>query len=365
MSPKWIVVGALAVAVLLIVAAAARHFMRAPLYTPGMVRAGANPGTSLEPPPQSGGPSLWTVEEGVRLFHQSRGQGPKVLVIHGGPGIPAKAPWGALAPLEGSYTFEFYDQRGCGRSSRPVARIERGFSGMKRLERTLGLGAQIADIERIRRILGEESIVLVGHSFGGLLAALYAAEFPERVRALALLSPAAMLTMPAEGGGLFGSVRASLPDARRAEFDRYLSRLLDFGNLAASTDAQLSSMNAEFVPFYREALAARGLPEPIAEGGLPEGWIGGFMVHAMYLSMGQEHDYRPALGKVAAPALVLHGGRDLQSEADSRRYAEALPNARFQVIAQAGHFAFDEAPQAFEAALAEFLRSVPDRRTSR
>ncbi len=52
---------------------------------------------------------------------------------------------------------------------------------MQTLEQTLGISAQVADIERIRRILGEEKLIMVGHSFGGFLASLYAAEFPEHV----------------------------------------------------------------------------------------------------------------------------------------------------------------------------------------
>lgn len=357
MSPKWIVAGALAIALVIIIVAAARRFLRAPLFTPGMVRAGVNPGTALEPPPQSGDPSRWTVAAGVRLFHQSRGQGPRVLIVHGGPGIAARALWDALAPLEASFTFELYDQRGCGRSTRPIDRIERGFTGMKHLERALGLGAQVADLERIRRILGEEKLTLVGHSFGAFLAVLYAAEFPERVRSLALVAPAGVLKLPAEGGGLYGTVRALLPEGRRPEFDQYLARLLDFRNLSSRTDAELSELNTQFIPFYREALAARGLPGPQGSGAPPPGWVGGFMVHAMYLSMGQEHDYRPALARIAAPALVLHGERDLQPEADSRSYAEAIPGARFQVIPEAGHFVFDDAPEAFAGALGDFLRN--------
>ena len=47
--------------------------------------------------------------------------------------------------------------------------------------------AQLADIERLRRASGETSLILIGHSFGAFLAALYATEFPERVRAPVLV----------------------------------------------------------------------------------------------------------------------------------------------------------------------------------
>ncbi len=44
-----------------------------------------------------------------------------------------------------------------------------------------------------------------------------------------------------------------------------------------------------------------------------------------------------------------------QPEVASRLYADALPNARFQVIAGATHFMFEEQPADFAAAVADFL----------
>jgi proline iminopeptidase len=75
----------------------------------------------------------------------------------------------------------------------------------------------------------------------------------------------------------------------------------------------------------------------------------------MYVSMGQRHDYRAALKQVTAPVLVIHGADDLQSEAATRMYADAFPNAQFTVIPQAGHFSFQQQPEAFAALVSQFL----------
>ena len=55
------------------------------------------------------------------------------------------------------------------------------------------------------------------------------------------------------------------------------------------------------------------------------------------------------------PALVIHGADDLQTEATSRIYVDAFPNARFRVVENAGHFAFQEQPEEFSAIVVEFL----------
>jgi proline iminopeptidase len=328
--------------------------MQQPLYEPGMVRAGKNLRAPLVPPAQSADKNFWTVESDIKLFHFADGAGTNVLVVHGGPGEPFTEPMAGLKSLTYNYRFHYYDQRGCGKSSRPFDRFASSnyYENMQTLDRTLGLGAQIADIERIRQILGDEKIILVGHSFGGFIASLYAAEFPEHVQALVLIAPAEMLIMPPESGGLFEQVKPLLPESMKPKYDDYVKRLLDFGNLFSQNEAELAALNREFVPYYAAAMQTKGLAIPASN--MPSD-NGGWMVQAMYMSMGMKHDYRAALKSVTAPVLVIHGDKDLQPEKASRMYADAFPNAQFQVIQNASHFAFSEQPEAFARVVSEFL----------
>ena len=329
------------------------YFMGKPLYEPGMVRAGSNLRAPLAPPEQAGDTRMWTVEPDIQLRHFSEGKGKNVLVIHGGPGAPYLRPWAGLASLTGNYQFHYYDQRGCGGSTRPIDTFASSnyYENMMTLDKTLGLGAQLADIERIRRILGEEKLVLVGHSFGGFLAALYAAEFPEHVEALILVAPADLLVMPQPDGGLFEAVRKRLPEDMQADYAAYLKDYLDFQGLFSRSEAELVSVNQGFGQYYGVAMGSSGsIPE--------QGQAGGWMVPALYMSMGTRHDYRAALKQVSAPVLVIHGADDLQPEAASRAYAQAFPNAIVHVIPNATHFPFEEQPGEFAAVVSQFLSEV-------
>ena len=69
-----------------------------------------------------------------------------------------------------------YDQRGAGRSARPD-------------DFDYSLKAQVADLEAIRNALGVVRVQLVGQSWGGAVAAAYAATYPDRVSALILVGP--------------------------------------------------------------------------------------------------------------------------------------------------------------------------------
>src|SRR5580700_3051876 len=107
---------------------------------------------------------------------------PRLLVLHGGPG----ADHGYLLPqmLELAKDFEliFYDQRGGGKSKETVASV-------------ITWETQVGDLARVITEFSLEPLTLVGYSWGGLLAMLYALEAarghvsPAPAR-LALIDPA-------------------------------------------------------------------------------------------------------------------------------------------------------------------------------
>ena len=200
----------------------------------------------------------------------------------------------------------------------------------------------------IRRLLGDEKLILIGHSWGGFLASLYAAEFPNQVEALILVSPADVLarSVPQSSGGLFELVKQRLPADKQANFDDFMAEYLNFGDIFTKSEADLVALNQEFGRYYQAAINT-----PLPQQGRPGGWMG----HAMYFSMGQRHDYREPLRAVTAPVLVIHGAEDLQPEEVTHLYAETFPNARFQIIEDAGHFSFLEQPDFFAQTVSKFF----------
>ncbi|MEW6073264.1 MAG: alpha/beta hydrolase [Planctomycetota bacterium] len=355
MKKKWIVAAGVLGVLVLAAAGWLWYTMGRPLYEPGMVRAETGLRSSLDPPAGEDEAGFWRVEADVRLARFSHGTGEPVLVVHGGPGQPIAAPLAALEPLAAEFEFLYWDQRGCGRSTRPIERLPGGsfLSHVRDLDRALGLAVQVADIERIRRLLGAERIRLLGHSFGGFLAALYAAEFPERVERMALVAPADLLVLPAEGGGLLGVIGERLPSERRDAYDEFVDEYLSFGDLFDHDEAGLMARNSRFADWFLEAAGSLSVPSGVR--GDPTA-TGGWMVQAAYLSMGLRHDYRSALAAVKAPVLVLHGAADLAPIEGSRSYVAALPNARLEVIEGAGHFLLFEADAAVSAVIGAFLR---------
>jgi proline iminopeptidase len=131
------------------------------------------------------------------------------------------------------YRVVLFDQRGCGRS-RPHASVE--------ANTTWHL---VADIERIRTLLGIDQFILFGGSWGATLALIYALSHPERVRHLVLRG--VFLMTQAElrwfyGGGagaffpdLWSRFVEVIPPEERADLIAAYHRRLFSGNLVEET----------------------------------------------------------------------------------------------------------------------------------
>jgi proline iminopeptidase len=353
---KLLLVAGVLLIVLIIAAAFVWYWMSGPLYRPGDVRAGKGVVDPLTPASvRSDDVQHWRVAPNIELHHFEDGTGTEILTVHGGPGFPPTRPWLGGRLLADRYEFVYYHQRGCGLSSRPITAFHDPnlYNNMLALHRTLGLPAQVADIERIRRILGPDRLILMGHSFGADLAALYAAEFPEHVRALVFVAPANLAVLPNPQGNVFDLVRDRLPASMKDDYKRYLAEYLDFRRAFQRTEAESSAFYGGFARYYTAATASANVGAAPTQGS--DASSAGFLPLAVYLSMGKHHDYSAAYRKVNAPVLVIHGGNDLQSEASSRAFAGLFPMSRFVRIEGAGHFVFDDRPAEFAAIVDRFL----------
>jgi proline iminopeptidase len=111
---------------------------------------------------------------GTSLYYHAIGKGDPVIVIHGGPVLDQSYMIDHFKELAKTHRLIFYDQRASGKS---VADVDTASMTLKNL---------IVDIDQIRQKLGLDQVNILGHSWGGMLAAQYAIEYPLKVKSLVL-----------------------------------------------------------------------------------------------------------------------------------------------------------------------------------
>lgn len=270
----------------------------------------------------------------ARLFYRAMGEGPPVVVLHGGPGMEQSYLLPGLEPLARDHRLVFYDQRGSGRSAAPLDSA------------SITLDNFLADLDALREALGHGRIALLGHSWGGLLAILYASSRPERVRSMVLMSTI-------EPGGRFQAETSERQRARQTPEDSAaiarLVRSVAFRNREPGAVSRLYRLT--FRSSFSDPDRARELPVDFTErtgraaGTLP----------ALLLGPVSPYDYWDRLEKITAPTLVVHGEDDPIPPAMARELAATIPDARLVVLENAGHFPFVEAPDPLYEAVREFL----------
>jgi proline iminopeptidase len=294
----------------------------------------------------STGPSLeGHVQVGAaRLYCRVVGEGPAIVVLHGGPDFDHTYLRPELDGLADAFRLVYYDQRGRGRSAEGV---EPG---------DVSIGSEVADLDGLRDALGYESVAVLGHSWGGLLAMEYATRHPHRVSHLILLN-----TAPASGEDAL----LMRQHFRRARPDGDVERMEEIASSAVYRAGDVETEAAYYRIHYRIALRR---PEQVDEvvGRLrlhftEEGILTARAIEARLYDdtwNTEGYDLLPGLRALEAPALVLHGEEDFVPVELVARIADALPNAHLVVLPECGHFAYLESPDALHEHVTALFESA-------
>jgi proline iminopeptidase len=283
-----------------------------------------------------------TTDDGARLYYRVEGEGrDTVLVVHGGPSLGHAYLSPDLVPLTRDRVVVHYDQRGIGQST-ALTDPER-----------LTVERHVQDLEALRVHLGLDRLALLGHSWGGLLAARYAAVHPERVERILLLDPMAPAREPfmAMGNARVQEVASvRLDDAARARLDSLVA-VTEVDDAAAHCRALFSLLT----PIYFETLAAIGRTRADFCAGSPETLRNRAVVDAAIFESLGAWDVRHALRHVDSPVLVVHGAASAIPADAMAAWVEAFPNARLITIDGGGHYLHVDRPDVFFPAAAIFF----------
>ncbi len=257
----------------------------------------------------------------MTLFHDVRGQGPALVLLHG---------WamhaGIFAPLvqrlERDFTLHLVDLPGHGRS------------------RDAGLPLTLARAaDAVADVVPDQALWL-GWSLGGLVALQAANTMPSRLRGLVMVAASPRFVRAPDWpqgmeNAVFRTFASELERDYRGTLDRFLM-----------LEAQGSEKMREELRLLRAEAFAHGEPhaDVLCDG----------------LGLLEDSDLRAALPALAMPSLWIAGRRDrLVSPAAMQSAADVAPNARFHQISSGGHAPFLTQADEVAQAIREFAAVRP------
>lgn len=247
-----------------------------------------------------------TVDDGCELYYETHGSGPAIAFLSGFMGITDI--WAEqFRALSDRYTCIGLDNRGAGRSDKPLPRI------------AYGVSRHAKDLHAVLGHLGVDRVVVVGHSMGGATACQYALDHPAQVAGLVPV-------------GSFASGR----------------QIHSVGNTLERIESAVTT-KASRVSFYESV----GLPHAIALESTK--W-------ELYAVMGNARSFMAfdatgRLAEIRTPTLVIHGDRDIVSPLDpcGLSLRDGIPGAVLEVIPDANHCPMSEQAERVNALLDSFL----------
>lgn len=253
---------------------------------------------------------------------------PVMFVIHGGPGADHTSYKPSFSPLSQKVQLVYFDHRGQGRSARGA-------------KETYTLENNVEDMEALRQHLGLDKIVVLGSSYGGMVALSYAVRYPQNISHLIVIA-----TVP---DSRFLQRAKEILAQRGTEEQKAIAQRLWDGTF--ENEEQLREYFQVMVSMY----SITHDPES-RQKGWDRAILSADAINVAFSSFLRSYNVLDQLHKITSPTLVIGGRHDWICPPEfSEEIAKAIPNADLRIFENSGHSIRADEPEALLDAIAGFL----------
>ena len=305
----------------------------------------------------------WNLDSGSRIAYLkfpavSKTQEEPVIFLHGGPGgavVSFKPITNVISALsKDGYDVYFYDQVGG------------GLSGRLKNIRDYQLSRHVSDLDQIRKKIKADKMILIGESNGGVLAAHYAAAYPENVKRLVLISPGELLSQEWDDESR-GSIKDRASSETLQKFDELLKTariifaylLLEVNPDAAHNFLSETEADTMITKLFSPLLGGMACdPEQFPED---HNILFGFWATIIPEELPEPEDeaVKDKLGSLSLPVLILKAECDYLKWEVAYEYKSLLKNSTLLFLEGAGHMPFLEKPGLVLDSIKSFLFNEP------
>jgi proline iminopeptidase len=281
------------------------------------------------------------------IYYKSFGNGPPLVILHGGPGASHDYFLPYLVPLARKNRLVFIDECGSGKSSKLENAAE------------YTVGNMVEDIEAVRQSLRLRKINLLGHSYGGVLAQAYALKYQKRLSHLVLCSTFHSTKKMNE---VFKLMKAKMPADLRERIDKLEAAGLyshgkDYQKNRYPTDYMVAAWGEGYFPYLYQKRPDANF-DPASTGNMAwdlyrEMWgsHGEFVIDGNLAGV----EYADRLRSIKVPTLITVGDHDECDPSLSREMNALMPGSKLVVLPESGHMTFVDQPRLFIEAVESFL----------
>jgi len=282
------------------------------------------------------------VEDGFRVWAMELGGGsvddrPALLVLHGGPGGTHEYLSNLAALASESQRVVFYDQLGCGKSDQPDD------PGRWKIPRF------VQELATVRNVLHLEEVIILGQSWGGMLAIEYLLTKPEGVRGL-------ILSNSLSSAPIFASELLRLKNELPTPIKTALKQNESNGTL--DSEAYKKAVEA----FYsRHILRMDPLPEQLLEVLNSENQVYQVMWGSNEFNFTgnlKDWDRSKDLSRIELPTLIISGEFDESTPLVNEALQKGLKNSEWILMPGCSHLPNLENPEAYLQHIRLFLHRI-------
>lgn len=302
---------------------------------------------------QSGKVTVMKIDEGyvdvsdVLIYYKAFGNGPPLMILHGGPGASHDYFLPHLLPLARNNRLVFIDERGSGKS------------GKLEDPKLYTVANMVEDAEGIRRALHLGKINLLGHSCGGVLAQAYALKYQKNLSHLVLCSTFHSTRQLNE---VFNTMKAKMTPELRQRIDQLEKAGLfghgkPFEQNRYPSDYMVAAWGEGYFPYLYQTR-----PDANFDPGQT-----GNMAWDLYREMWGSHgefvvdgnltcvEYANQLPSIKVPTLITVGDHDECDPSIAKAMRAVIPGSKLVILPGSGHMTFVDQPALFMRAVDDFL----------
>ena len=258
----------------------------------------------------------------IRMYHEIRGSGPRLLFISGTGGDLRRSPNAFDSPLPKHFEVLAYDQRGLGQTDRP--------------DSSYTMADYAADADALLQAVGWDRCLVMGVSFGGMVAQEFAVRYQRRVERL-------VLACTSSGGA--GGASYPLHELTGLSLQEWARKVVELSDTRRDAAWQ-AAHSQEFQTLVNETLT--GLKVGENEPGRAVG-------ARRQIEAREGHDTYDRLPTLHMPVYICGGRYDgIAQVSNQQAMQRQIPNAQLELF-EGGHLFFIQDSRAFERIIA-FLR---------